>query len=78
MQGAIPATFIADSIQKHSTKTNIGAHSIFLGQVRNDLIDNKEVAAIDYTTYQDMAWKKCMKSAKTSLEIRPHVYARIS
>jgi molybdopterin synthase catalytic subunit len=58
MQGAIPATFIADSIQKHSTKTNIGAHSIFLGQVRNDLIDNKEVAAIDYTTYQDMALEK--------------------
>jgi molybdopterin synthase catalytic subunit len=58
MQGAIPATFIADSIQKHSTKTNIGAHSIFLGQVRNDLIDDKEVAAIDYTTYQDMAVEK--------------------
>jgi molybdopterin synthase catalytic subunit len=58
MQGAISATFIADSIQKHSTKTNIGAHSIFLGQVRNDLIDNKEVAAIDYTTYQDMALEK--------------------
>jgi molybdopterin synthase catalytic subunit len=58
MQGAIPATFIADSIQKHSTKTNIGAHSIFLGQVRNDLIDDKEVAAIDYTTYQDMALEK--------------------
>lgn len=53
--GAITASFIADSIQKHSTKTDIGAHSIFLGQVRNDVIDGNTVAAIDYTTYEEMA-----------------------
>jgi molybdopterin synthase catalytic subunit len=58
MQGAIPAAFIADSIQKHSTKTNIGAHSIFLGQVRSDIVENKTVAAIDYTTYEEMALEK--------------------
>ena len=39
-EGAIPAAFIADSIQKHSTKKNIGGHSIFLGQVRADVIDD--------------------------------------
>ena len=55
VQGPINPTFIADSIQKHSTKLDIGAHSIFLGQVRNDEIDNKTVAAIDYTTYEEMA-----------------------
>ena len=55
MQGAIPASFIADSIQKHSTKTDIGAHSIFLGQVRADMIDGKSVADIEYTTYEEMA-----------------------
>jgi molybdopterin synthase catalytic subunit len=55
VQGPISATFIADSIQNHSTKLEIGAHSIFLGQVRNDEIDNKTVAAIDYTTYEEMA-----------------------
>lgn len=58
MQGPIPATFIGDSIQKHSTKTNIGAHSIFLGQVRDDVIEGKKVAAIDYTTYEAMALEK--------------------
>lgn len=58
MQGAISAAFIADSIQKHSTKTDIGAHSIFLGQVRDDMIENKKVAAIEYTTYQEMALEK--------------------
>ena len=55
VQGPVSAGFIADSIQKHSTKTDIGAHSIFLGQVRNDVIEGKTVAAIAYTAYEEMA-----------------------
>ena len=58
IDGPIGAGFIADSIAKHSAKMNIGAHSIFLGQVRNDKIDEKEVAAIEYTSYQEMADEK--------------------
>lgn len=57
-QGAIGAAFIADSIQKHSRKTGIGAHSIFLGQVRADVIEGRPVSAIDYTAYEDMALEK--------------------
>lgn len=55
MEGAITPTFIAESIAKHSTKTDIGAHSIFLGQVRNDIIEDKEVIAIEYSAYTAMA-----------------------
>lgn len=55
IEGAIQPSFIADSIAKHSVKKGIGAHSIFLGQVRNDLIDGKEVIAIDYSTFAEMA-----------------------
>ena len=55
IEGAITAKFIADSIEKHQNKTTIGAHSIFLGQVRSDIIQEKEVVAIEYTTYKDMA-----------------------
>ena len=58
VQGPVAASFIADSIQKHSTQTTIGGHSIFLGQVRADLIDNKKVSAIEYTTYEEMALDK--------------------
>lgn len=58
MQGAIPAGFVGESIQKHSSKTNIGAHSIFLGQVRADVLLDNTVAAIEYTTYQEMALEK--------------------
>jgi len=57
-EGAITPSFIADSIAAHSRKNNIGAHDIFLGQVRNDLIDNKTVVAIEYTAYQEMAEQK--------------------
>lgn len=57
-QGAIAPTFIADSIAKHNSKTNIGGHSIFLGQVRADVIDEKKVAAIEYTTYEELALEK--------------------
>jgi molybdopterin synthase catalytic subunit len=58
VRGPIAASFIADSIQKHNTKTEIGGHSIFLGQVRADKIDGKEVASIEYTTYEEMALEK--------------------
>jgi molybdopterin synthase catalytic subunit len=58
VQGPVAASFIGDSIQKHKTKTEIGGHSIFLGQVRADTIDEKKVVAIEYTAYEDMALEK--------------------
>ncbi|MBK8711141.1 MAG: molybdenum cofactor biosynthesis protein MoaE [Niastella sp.] len=58
IDGPINPGFIAEAIAKHSHKKNIGAHSIFLGQVRSDKIGNEEVAAIEYTTYREMAEEK--------------------
>lgn len=55
VQGAISSEFIGNSIAKHQSKTTIGAHSIFLGQVRADEIEGKIVAAIDYSAYEEMA-----------------------
>lgn len=57
-EGAISSEFIADSIAKHQTKKTIGAHNIFLGQVRADEIEGKIVSAIEYTAYEDMANEK--------------------
>ena len=56
-QGAITPEFISNSIAKHQVKTGIGAHNIFLGQVRADVIDHKTVQAIEYSAYEDMANK---------------------
>ena len=57
-EGAITSEFIGNSIQKHQSKITIGAHNIFLGQVRADVIENKTVVAIEYTAYEDMANEK--------------------
>ncbi len=54
-EGAITPDFIANSIAKHQSKTQIGAHDIFLGQVRADEIEGKTVSAIEYTAYEEMA-----------------------
>lgn len=69
IEGAISATFIADSIAKHSTKTDIGGHNIFLGQVRADLIDEKKVVAIEYSSHKEMALEKMH-------EIREAIFAK--
>tara|TARA_B100001250_G_C19751270_1_gene767855 strand:+ start:570 stop:1013 length:444 start_codon:yes stop_codon:yes gene_type:complete len=57
-EGAISSDFIGESIAKHQSKIDIGAHNIFLGQVRADKINGKTIRAIDYTAYNDMANQK--------------------
>ncbi|MES2882085.1 MAG: molybdenum cofactor biosynthesis protein MoaE [Bacteroidota bacterium] len=69
VNGAINPAFIGNSILKHSTQTNIGAHSIFLGQVRSDVVGGKTVAAIEYTTYEEMALEKMH-------EIREEIFSK--
>jgi len=77
-QGAISSEFIGESIAKHQTKTSIGAHNIFLGQVRADTINNKEVVAIEYSAYEDMAnakFHEIRESAFAQFELTcMHIY----
>lgn len=58
VQGAVSAEQIGHSIQAHSEKKQIGAHSIFLGQVRNDKKEGGQVQMIRYSTYEEMALAK--------------------
>ena len=65
VEGPIDPAFIATSIAKHATRTDIGAHEIFLGQVRADIVVGADdhqpattVAAIEYTAYRDMALER--------------------
>lgn len=67
-EGAISSEFIANSIAKHQSKTSIGAHNIFLGQVRADNIDGKTVSAIEYTAYEDMANAKFHEIREATFE----------
>ncbi|MEN9701040.1 MAG: hypothetical protein RIR55_343 [Bacteroidota bacterium] len=68
-EGPIQPQFIAESIAKHATKTNIGGHNIFLGQVRADDIEGKIVASIEYTSNVEMALEKMH-------EIRESIFER--
>jgi len=67
--GPISPVFIGESIQHHSNKTNIGAHSIFLGQIRADVQNGQTVSAIEYTTYEAMA-------LETMHEIREAIFSK--
>lgn len=68
VQGAISSEFIARSIAKHQSKTNIGAHNIFLGQVRADVVDGKAVKAIVYSAYEEMANTKFHEIREAAFE----------
>ncbi|HMS64200.1 MAG TPA: molybdenum cofactor biosynthesis protein MoaE [Ignavibacteria bacterium] len=77
-EGSITPTFISESIAKHSSKKEIGAHSIFLGQVRNDKINMKGVVAIEYSAYEEMAEDKFQEIREDAFEKFPltcmHIY----
>ena len=55
LHGPISSEFIGQSIAKHQSKQTIGAHNIFLGQVRADAIEGNIVSAIEYSAYEEMA-----------------------
>jgi molybdopterin synthase catalytic subunit len=71
IQGQITSAFIANAIAKHQTKTAIGAHNIFLGQVRQDTIEEQTVTAIEFSCYEEMAEKKLN-------EIREETFAKFN
>ncbi len=68
ISGPISPVFVGEIIARHSSKTGIGAHSIFLGQVRNDEIDGKTVTAIEYSAYIEMAQEKFYEIREETFE----------
>lgn len=52
--GPISSESIAQSIANHQSKTHIGGHYIFMGQVRADEIEGKKVTAIEFTAQEDI------------------------
>ncbi len=78
IQGPISPQFVADSIAKHQSKTSIGAHNIFLGQIRADEKEGGVVTGIDYSAYPEMAesvFHKIREAAFEKFELTcMHIY----
>ncbi len=68
MKGAISPVFIGEKIAAHQSKTGIGGHNIFLGQVRADVVQNKKVIAVDYTSYEQMALEQMTAIREAMIE----------
>lgn len=68
LEGAISPEFISESIAKHQSKHSIGAHNIFLGQVRADEVEGKKVESIDFTSYEEMANEKLHEIREAAFE----------
>lgn len=49
VDGEVSIDDLMASVKKHATKTSIGAHEIFMGQIRADQLDEGTVVAIEYT-----------------------------
>jgi molybdopterin synthase catalytic subunit len=68
IEGPITSDFISHSIAKHQSKTSIGAHNIFLGQVRADEIGDQLVTGIEYSSYPEMAEQKVYDIREYAIE----------
>jgi len=58
IKSPISPSFVSEELLALQSEINIGAHNFFLGQIRADHINGKEVTAIDYTAYEEMANKQ--------------------
>jgi molybdopterin synthase catalytic subunit len=54
IHGPVSAALVASLTEELSKQIHSGGHSLFLGQVRADIIDGKTVSAIDYSAYESM------------------------
>lgn len=67
IQGPVTTSVISEAVAKGGENNDYGAHSLFLGQVRRDLIDGKYVKAIEYSAYEEMVIMEADKINKTIL-----------
>lgn len=65
IEGPLSTTHISILLDRNAQIMNIGAYTIFCGQVRADKFENKNVKGIEYTCYESMA----IKILKDKIEI---------
>ncbi|WP_194777928.1 molybdenum cofactor biosynthesis protein MoaE [Pararhodonellum marinum] len=61
LEGPIPPTLVAEVIGEFNNAHEVGAHALFVGQIRNDTVEGQQVQAIAYTAYTAMALETGLK-----------------
>ncbi len=67
VDGPLKPGLIADIIAGCGDNPDTGAHALFLGQVRKDQVEGRNVKAIDYSAYEEMVIMEANKINKTIL-----------
>jgi molybdopterin synthase catalytic subunit len=67
IDGPISQEIISSLLASLAEKTDAGGHSVFIGQVRGDIIGAKRVIAIEYSAYENMVEAEADKIKKTVL-----------
>jgi molybdopterin synthase catalytic subunit len=73
VSGAIDPGTLSDIIGLSQADSGAGAHSLFLGQVRADIIDTREVRAIDYSAYKEMVDTEADRIKKVTTDAFPDI-----
>lgn len=63
-EGPVTPGQVAAEITNLAKRKDCGGHSIFLGQVRDDLSEGKRVSAIEYSAYEEMVKDETEKIKK--------------
>lgn len=64
INGPVTHSRISYVIESISKKKEAGGHSVFIGQVRADMMRGKIVKAIEYSAYENMVKKEANQIAK--------------
>ena len=53
-EGPLTAERLSRLMSLMKDRSDTGGHSLFIGQVRADIVNNKSVTAIEYSAYESM------------------------
>ncbi|MCA1757361.1 MAG: molybdenum cofactor biosynthesis protein MoaE [Bacteroidales bacterium] len=73
VNGAIDPETISGILRTSQEDTGAGAHSLFLGQVRADMADKREVRAIEYSAYKEMVDSEADRIRKVTTDAFPDI-----
>jgi molybdopterin synthase catalytic subunit len=71
ISGPVTPALVASFTEVLGKEVHSGGHSLFLGQVRADLIDGKAVQAIEYSAYESMVEAEAVSIINSVLEEFP-------